>query len=386
MRGADVALIVTAVMLAACAGGSKHASTPTATPIAESISPPTAALPAPTDGTPTPWPTTQEDAVIEQTVRDCMRGLPDELSAASGALHACLNQGEAGFTIAAVPADVPVIVVERAGDPGLCRSDDFILWRDGGEWRLQFATALLPDPVDERLLGGATTLGGVSKQSPTDLVREATDDQTTLLSVLALTASCGSGPSMEVLLFALDGGTWRRAWDPRGSAMTTVTDASAEFADASGIGRIRVRGALWGTPGDIFHESHPGPHRYMDQSWELDGFRYTLTAASIRPSAYNTLVNFAYAISTGNDASATKLLADASLLETAKQLGLIQQPLGKQWLTNLEANTECCGPIHILSGPQWNGGPPQPVVVSFVQRGSDWLISSIEVDAATPPP
>jgi hypothetical protein len=89
------------------------------------------------------------------------------------------------------------------------------------------------------------------------------------------------------------------------------------------------------------------------------------------------LVNFIYALSTGDDDGASKLVADALLLDTARRLGLVQRPVGQDWDTNLDATTECCGPIHILSGPQHKNGPPQPVVVTFRQQSGDWMITDI---------
>ena len=398
MRRALVMLILVALAVAGCSGGSKRASTATAPAAATQVGTP----PSPPGVTPTVPPATIEaidttvagarTAVAQEqqadlvAVRDCLADVTGDLQRTSSLLDGCLNAGEGGFTLAPVPGDVPLIIVEHPGNPGTCRSTDVIVWRGADAWQSQLLTPLLPDPVDDRLLGGATSLYGALQRRPADLIREGAVGHTTLLSVLALTASCGSGPSMEVLLFALDGGTWHLAWDPRGSEMTTLTDATAEFADASGIDHVHLRGDLWGVgpAGGIFHESHPGPHRISDQAWTLDKERYVLSSSTVEPSAYATLVNFIYALSTDDDAGATKLLADASLLGTAKRLGLTQRPLGQQWSTNLDSMTVCCGPIHIFSGPEWHGGPPQPIVVTFVQRDGDWLISRIDVDLSTP--
>ncbi len=381
---------ITALLLAACSGGSGGATSGEPSPTSgAALTRATAAASSPPPVTPTPlsatpFPTTTEDSVMEATVRECMQGLPDGLPDASNALDTCLNRGEGGFIVAEVTGDVPAVLVERPGEPGLCRSDDFVVWRSDAAWSLQFVTPLLPDPIDDRLLGTAVF---PTKLAPAGLVREATDGGTALLSVLALTNSCGSGPRSQPVLFALSGQAWQLAWDPRGSALTTLSDSRSDFADAAGINSIHVRGELWGgdAAGSIFYEAHPGPHRIVDQTWQRDGQRYRLAGSETEPSAYNTLVTFVYLLSSGDDSGAAKLLADQALIRTAKQLGLVQGPIGQAWVMNLDPSTQCCGPIHILSGPQWRTGPPQPVVVTFVHRGNDWLISSIDADHTTTP-
>jgi len=368
-------LAIGAALLAACASGPSKSRT--ATPAVTETG--GAVTPAATSAV-TPVPTTAEDAGMEQTVRACMTpALPDDTAGAESRLDACLNRGEAGFVVAPVGGPLPVVLIERPGDPGMCRSVDFIAWRTGGEWRLQFATPLLPDPIDDRLLGPATFPGN-ARVPAAMLARVVSDAGSTLMTVLSSTATCGSGPRMYPLLVALKGDAWQLAWDPRGSELTTLSDSRTDFVDASGIDHVHVRGALWGSAdpaGTIFAESHPGPHRYVDQTWTRDGQRYVLSASQVEPSAYNTLVNFVYRLSIGDEAGAAKPLADPSLIDAAKRLGLIQQPLGRRWTINPDPDAWVRGPIHILSGPEWNGGPPQPVVVTFEQREGHWLISGI---------
>jgi hypothetical protein len=182
--------------------------------------------------------------------------------------------------VAAVGGGSPIVLVERPGDPGPCRSDDFILWRTDAGWQLQFATRLLPDPVDDRLLGAAV-YPGQGKVAPDTLARAATDGADVLMTGLSSNL-CGSGPRMQPLLFALEPDGWRLAWDPRGTPLTTLSDSRADFADASGIATVHVRGAAWHAPdpqAEIFFESHPGPHRYVDQTWRLSGSAYQLSEA-----------------------------------------------------------------------------------------------------------
>lgn len=376
-------LAIASMLLAACAGGSSKARTATPAATETGVTSTTAVTEA--EVTPTPAPTsvatplsaTAQDAVIEQTLRDCMApALPDDAATAAIRLEACLNQGEGGFHVAGIEGGMPLILVERLDEPGRCRAHAFIVWQTNG-WHVQNATVLLPDPVNDRLLGRYVLLTA-GPIEPSALARKGVDGDAVLLSVLAGIASCGSGPGTVPMLFALDGDTWRLAWDPRGTVLASLSDPRSDFANASGIDGIHVQGALWNPAtdpaGKIFQEAHAGPHRVADQTWSRDGRRYVLAESRILPSAYNTLVNFVYRRSTGDDTGAAELLADTSLLATAKQLGLFQQPLGQQWMT--DGGQGCCT-IRILSGPQWKTGPPQPVVVTFVQRGADWLISGI---------
>jgi hypothetical protein len=370
-------LAISAVLLVACAGGSPkpRAATPAATETS------VAATPAPRAAKQVP--TTAEDAFLEKDARDCITpGFPDDTPGATSGLDACLNRGEGGYHVVGIEGGLPLILVERLEDPGLCRAHSVIVWMKEG-WHIQNATVLLPDPVNDRLLGQYSVPPFADSPQPSAIARQTNEGDALVLSVLVGVASCGSGPGTVPMLFALNGDTWHLAWDPRGTELETLTDPRADFADTSGIEHIHVRGAMWCSAdpaGKIFAESHPGPHRYADETWTRDGERYVLSASRIEPSAYNTLLNFVDRLSTGDDAAAQKFLADVTLLETAKRLGLVQQPLGQQWVTNLDPTTECCGPIHILSGPEWKNGPPQPIVVTFEQRGADWLVASIAAE------
>jgi hypothetical protein len=156
--------------------------------------------------------------------------------------------------------------------------------------------------------------------------------------------------------------------------MAALAHTQAQFV-GEGIDNIKVTGSSWNLRDpqrEIFHESNPGPHRYFDETWTLTGDEYVLAEKHVRPSAYNTLVEFVYRLSTGNEPGAATLVTDETLEETAKRLGLVQNPLGQEWLTNLDRNTVCCGPIQVLEGSAAG------VVVSFVQQGDNWLISDIQ--------
>jgi hypothetical protein len=387
-----LSLIVIVALLPACAGSSRPGiGTPavteksTGTPSPSALSTP---VPAETAAAISTRAAANETAVatqaivVQQTVRSCMEpALPDDATVAAHRLDACLNRGEGGFVVAAATGPMPAVIVELVSAPGQCRAYDFILWRTDRDWKAQYVTPQLPDPVDDRLLGPA---GFGEKVAAAALARVVSDPEGTLMAVLSSTASCGSGPTMYPILFALHDRAWQLAWDPRGSELATLSDSRADFADAAGVERVHIRGELWDVVGDpagkICYESHPGPHRFQDQTWTRNGDRYVLSSSSVEPSAYNTLVNFIYRLSTGDDAGAGQLMADPSRLDTAKRLGLPQQPLGQMWTTNLDANTVCCGPIHILSGPLWRGGPPQAVVVTFLQRGGDWLIAGVATE------
>ena len=338
-----------------------------------------ASVPGGVDLTPRAAPT--PDDSDEGVIRACLPGLPETAEAAAEMLDGCLNRGEGGFAVAPVEGTLPVVLAGHVYEPGNCWSAGYVLWRTDRDWRIQWLTPLLPDWIDTHLLG-ALREPGVRRLAPTDIARQAVDGGQTLMTVLAEGASCGSGPFTAPLLFRLAGDRWELAWDPRGTQITQLSDAYSRFV--TGEDEIDVSGALWmglaGSVGPaIFSESHPGPHRYEDQTWVRKGDGYVFLDSRIEPSAYETLYNFIFAISRGEEtAAANKFVTDPALVDRAIGLGLKQQPLGQGWmLTTFDGHTECCGPIAFSARRAGADGALQTVVVSFVQRGEAWLISSI---------
>ncbi|MDI6893798.1 MAG: hypothetical protein QME70_04160 [Bacillota bacterium] len=86
--------------------------------------------------------------------------------------------------------------------------------------------------------------------------------------------------------------------------------------------------------------------------------------------AYATLVEFVAALSTGTEARARELVADAVLVDEGRRLGLLQLPLGQRWMLSFpDPAAETAGPLTILDGPAAG------VTISFVGRGNAWPIA-----------
>jgi tetratricopeptide (TPR) repeat protein len=122
----------------------------------------------------------------------------------------------------------------------------------------------------------------------------------------------------------------------------------------------------------IFHESNLGPHRRFLDTWQRKNDHYERKETRTLPSAYNTLVELIYCLSTGREEEAAKLVADAGLLRQAKEYGLTQEPFGQGWLLDLSGpQVEQSGPLTVTNGPAAG------VVVEFVEQNGQWLIKMI---------
>jgi len=98
--------------------------------------------------------------------------------------------------------------------------------------------------------------------------------------------------------------------------------------------------------------------------------RYERVEAETLPSAYATLVEFVAALSTGAEARARELVADAALVDEGRRLGLLQLPVGQcRMLSFPDPAVETAGPLTILDGPAAG------VTISFVCQGDAWLIA-----------
>src|SRR5207253_10750971 len=183
--------------------------------------------------------------------------------------------------------------------------------------------------------------------------------------------SCASGSALLPVMFAYDGSVWMFAWTPLRTALTYLTYPNVRFS-GNGIDVLDVKGAAWPklpdepeALGEIFSESHPGPHRYFQETWTRKGDEYVMADRNELSSPYDSLVRFVYSVGIGDDPGASKWLTDPALLTTAKMLGLLQNPLGQHWFAD-DFTSRDLHQIHIKNGPDWRGAePPQPVVVTF---------------------
>lgn len=185
----------------------------------------------------------------------------------------------------------------------------------------------------------------------------------------------GSGSPRPVFyLWRLKESGWQVLWRSDESLKWRNSHGELNFVGL-GLEEFTLKNDSWGVgdgKDEIFHESNPGPHRYFLDTWQRVNDHYELKEARTLPSAYNTLVELVYCLSTGKEKGAEKLVTSVSLLGQAKRYGLVQKPLGQRWsLTFKEALAEQTGPFTITSGPAAG------VTVEFTQRNGQWLVGKI---------
>jgi len=324
-----------------------------------------------------PLPTPVPSEEVERAVRGCLAGIsPQRITQAAQEMKVCLDdsslaQGENyGARTFAVEGELPVMLLGLLGPDCRFTYEYLAWWRDGG-WQVQYLTPQLP-LCDYTLFASPPSTPAARQLDAPDGVR---------LVVINTVHCCGSAPSASLLLLGLHAAGWQIVWDGEKSDMANLSHREVEFVD-EGIDLIKVRGDSWfyaDEKKDIFNEGNPGPHRHFEETWTLQEDGYVRLEHRVVPSAYNTLVEFVYRLSTGDELGAGALVVDPSLLAAAKALGVVQSPLGQRWMTNLEPTTECCGPIYITDGL------PQQVKVSFVQSGDGWQLSEMKAERYQPP-
>ncbi|MGB9887129.1 MAG: tetratricopeptide repeat protein [Moorellales bacterium] len=191
-------------------------------------------------------------------------------------------------------------------------------------------------------------------------------------------AFSGSGsPRPELYLLRRQGDGWRILWRPpyrewrHSHGSITFTGAALE--------EFVLQGDSWEV-GDgkdqIFHEANAGPHRRFRDVWQRQGDAYRRVSAETLASAYNTLVEFVYQLSLGQEQQAAQWVVDRALISRAKEYGLVQRPLGQRWLLDLpDPAVEVRGPLTIVSGPAAG------VRAIFVNREGKWLLKDLEKDS-----
>ena len=189
----------------------------------------------------------------------------------------------------------------------------------------------------------------------------------------------GSGSPQPVFyLWRLEDGCWRAVWRSDESRRWRNSHGELKFSGTgtgTGAAEFTLASDSWlAADGKekIFQESNPGPHRRFLDIWQRKGDRYELKEARTLPSAYNTLVELVYNLSTGQEQEAAKLVADPGLVEQAKKSGLVQNPPGQGWVLDLnDPRAEQTGPLTVKSGPAAG------VTVEFSERDGRWLVSKI---------
>ncbi|MEW5762893.1 MAG: tetratricopeptide repeat protein, partial [Bacillota bacterium] len=196
------------------------------------------------------------------------------------------------------------------------------------------------------------------------------------MGVVYETCTGGSGaPIPTYYLYRLEKNGWHIVWRaPVAGPVWRASHGQINFT-GPGLEEFTLQGDSWNV-GDgkdiIFHEANPGPHRKFCDTWRREGDGYRRIAARTIPSAYNTLVEFVWALATGDEDAAASLVTNRELVGKAKEAGLVQSPPGQRWLLQFEDPAqEQRGPFTISTGPAAG------TTVAFTKAGEKWLISAI---------
>ncbi|MEW6448426.1 MAG: tetratricopeptide repeat protein [Bacillota bacterium] len=196
------------------------------------------------------------------------------------------------------------------------------------------------------------------------------------MGVVYETCTSGSGaPIPAYHLYRLEKNRWHIVWRaPVAGPVWRASHGQINFT-GPGLEEFTLQGDSWNV-GDgkdlIFHEANPGPHRKFCDTWrrEADGYRRVVARTIF--STYNTLVEFVWALSTGNEDAAAALVTDRDLVRKAKEAGLVQSPLGQRWLLQFkDPAQEQRGPFTISTGPAAG------TTVAFKKDGGKWLMSAV---------
>jgi hypothetical protein len=316
------------------------------------------------------------DSELEARIQACLSSPTGTLAAAA---ESCVRT--LGLYAEARPADgdVPVVLIDVRDAPHDCAyGSSFIAFQAGQPWQIESMARLLPGhEPGRRLISSAPPLNGQYSDHRSG-ARTITENGTATLGVVYGLGECGSGPSEGYMLLELGATSLRLLWNATGDQRTSFGHTIIDFK-GDGLGQLRIAGDSWSRQDGqrrLFGESNAGPHRYFEQTWVRAGGTYELREEHVLPSPYKTLVEFVYRLSTGDRDGAAALVADAALVGTAISLGVVQAPLGQEWVASFDTTAICCGPIFI----------EKPAVkVSFEAQGAEWLISGITGESQQSP-
>lgn len=184
---------------------------------------------------------------------------------------------------------------------------------------------------------------------------------------------------------------WRwtnTSWQPLWQMPTNAHQTShGELELNSSLDTIKRRYSSWPSPDseNFFHESNPGPHRYFTETWTRQDDAYQLVSTETEPSAYNTLVEFSYAMNQGDwDAAKRWTVADAVVQQAQaldyKNVGdLTSPPKGYTSPPHdgcSSTTIEQCALWEVRSHKAPNRDPLFDVYL--IKQNGKWLISKIE--------
>ena len=253
---------------------------------------------------------------------------------------------------------VPAVIVWGGSKPGFRDGGVLLTWlgRDRNSWRQQSLFV-------ERSYSAARA------------ARMAQEDG---ISKLVLFADAGGGDFTRLQLYELQDEYWQLIWTPSGiEKWVWKGEASLRFV-GEGIDEVELKSSSWlvkvqdDPKNSIFWEPHAGLHRWFIDTWKKEGDAYIFVSRRTIPSAYNTLVEFLYAMKTEGDAATW--VTDPTLVQTAHRLNLGEwspaYPGYRKW------------PRDEQEGPLFVDFTGQRITFHFEKQDNQYLIRAIESEPA----
>lgn len=197
------------------------------------------------------------------------------------------------------------------------------------------------------------------------------------LALLQETCHTETGRNCHIILhlYRLEDRFWQEVWTAEIASEGVQREATWSFVgDGIDILSVQSTSVNQDDPrSQIFIESSIGPHRSFLDTWQKQGTAYVRIDRQVRPSAYNTLVEFLYALKTGGNASAWT--SDPGLITLARQLDLaaIGEHPEDMWLERPSG-----GPFP-EAGPLTVHFRQQRIIFLFVFRDGQYLLDAIQV-------
>ncbi len=271
------------------------------------------------------------------------------------------------------PNDAILVATVYAQPTGT--SAHVIAWLDDGEARQQvFAVPAGADPFEGNLVSRNSAVIAAVQQMNSG--RE--------LGIVYDHSAYGSGsPQASFALLSLQEGEWHIVWESSEAPEWRGSHGSIAFPRGD-LNELAVNTDSWPAAGagdelsGIFSEANAGPHRRHIDTWVRAGDAYVRRSTETVTSPFATLVEFLYALSTGDEPGARERATDGSVIALARELGM-DDALGKEWLIGCRISPRDCG---LTSGPievdaQGGRGDPRAVFY-FAERNGRWLITGIE--------
>lgn len=316
-------------------------------------------------------------AVEATSTTDCLLPLPVQLviernpTATLDALTAAVHTGWAVLSTIHRVEIVPVPDSTRHGQSVLlvqwtgpllaeahqAPSSLSLLWRMGQEgWQQQTFCNIEQTLLDARLSSGEN---GVELVVVVD-------------RCVGATSACP-----QLLLYQYVDALWVETWSSIDIAAWQSAHGSVHFPD-DGIATILVHSSSWYTAEadevelakqQIFHEANAGPHRWFSTVWQRHGDGYAPIARFTEPSAYNTLVEFIYALQNGGDTAIW--VSSPWIIAQAREMGVAELPPKL-----VPVLTE--GEAMVTHGPITIATAEETLVFSFIERSGRILLDQID--------